>query len=289
MSVETPSGGPATNGRVILGMVGVTKVYGSGDAAVTALDNVNFEAHAGEVVVIMGPSGAGKTTFLTIAGALLRPTSGSVSISGTEITKLGEKDLPAVRRQHVGFIFQSFNLLESLTSLENVALVMTPERGTGRAATNRARELLNIMGLSHRLKSLPKNLSGGEKQRVAIARALANNPDLLLADEPTANLDSKRGREVMLLMRQIAYEMDKAVVIVSHDHRIREIANRVVWLEDGTFRRDVVTDRDPVCNRVVEVEGAPHSSHAGRVFYFCGEQCQKLFEAGPGRYATAPQ
>lgn len=270
----------------ILSMTDVTKVYGSGDATVTALDNVDFEARAGEVVVIMGPSGAGKTTFLTIAGALLRPTSGSVHISGRDITKLGEKDLPEVRREKVGFVFQSFNLLESLTSVENVALVMTPERGGGRHAANRARELLSMLGLSHRLKSLPKQLSGGEKQRVGIARALANNPDLILADEPTANLDSKRGREVMLLLRQIAYEMHKSVVIVSHDHRIREIATRVVWLEDGTFRSDVVTYRDPVCNRVVEVEGAPRFVFDGRTFHFCGEQCQKLFEASPQRFAT---
>lgn len=277
----------STEGRVILGMDHVTKVYGSGDAAVIALDEVDFEARAGEVVVIMGPSGAGKTTFLTIAGALLRPTSGSVHISGTDITKLGEEDLPDVRREKIGFVFQSFNLLESLTAVENVALVMTRDRGGGRRAANRARELLSMLSLSHRLKSLPRQLSGGEKQRVAIARALANNPDLILADEPTANLDSKRGREVMLLLRQIAYEMHKAVVIVSHDHRIREIASRIVWLEDGTFRSDVLTDRDPVCNRVVEVEGAPHLAAEGRTFYFCSDQCLRLFEASPQRF-TAP-
>jgi putative ABC transport system ATP-binding protein len=256
------------------------------DAAVVALDNIDFEARAGEVVVIMGPSGAGKTTFLTMAGALLRPTSGRITVAGIAISELGEKHLPEVRREKIGFVFQSFNLLESLTALENVALVMTDHRG-GRAGIGRARELLNMFGLSHRLKSLPKNLSGGEKQRVAIARALANNPDLLLADEPTANLDSRRGREVMLLLRQIAFEMQKAVVIVSHDHRIREIASRIVWLEDGTFRSDVVTSRDPVCNRVVEVEGAPHVDYDGREFYFCGEQCQKIFNENPQRFANA--
>jgi putative ABC transport system ATP-binding protein len=274
----------STDSAVILGMHGVTKVYGSGDAATKALDNIDFEARAGEVVLIMGPSGAGKTTFLTIAGALLQPTSGTVTVSGTDITKLGEKDLPDIRREKIGFIFQSFNLLESLSAVENVALVMTDERG-GRAGVNRARELLGMLGLSHRLKSVPKNLSGGEKQRVAIARALANNPDLLLADEPTANLDSKRGREVMLLLRQIAYEMHKSVVIVTHDHRIREIASRIVWLEDGTFRSDVETARDPVCNRVIEVPGAPQAEHVGVIFYFCGEQCHKLFQEAPHKFA----
>ena len=278
----------ALDSPVMLGMKGVTKIYGSGDAATTALDNVDFEARAGEVVVIMGPSGAGKTTFLTIAGALLRPTGGTVTVSSTDITALGEKDLPDVRRDKIGFIFQSFNLLESLTSLENVALVMSDSRG-GRAGVNRARELLDMLGLSHRLKSVPKNLSGGEKQRVAIARALANNPDLLLADEPTANLDSKRGREVMLLLRQIAFEMQKAVVIVTHDHRIREIASRVVWLEDGTFRSDVETARDPVCSRVIEVRGAPQLEHLGVAFYFCGEQCFGLFQEAPHKFAGKPE
>ena len=263
----------------------MTKVYGAGDAAVTALDSVDFSVHGGEVVMIMGPSGAGKTTFLTIAGALLRPTSGTVEIAGTDITGLQENDLPAVRREKVGFIFQSFNLLESLTALENVRLVMTDT--TTRSAANRARELLNMLGLSHRLKSLPKNLSGGEKQRVAIARALANNPALILADEPTANLDSARGREVMHLLRQIALDMGQSVVIVSHDHRIREVTHRVLWLEDGRFRADVMTARDPVCGQLIEVEGAPTASFNGISYYFCAEQCFKLFEATPQRYVEA--
>jgi putative ABC transport system ATP-binding protein len=273
-----------TEGRAILSLADVTKIYGTGDAAVTALDRVDFDAYAGEVAVIMGPSGAGKTTVLTIAGALLSPTAGTVTISGTNITALKEAELPPIRRKHVGFIFQSFNLLESLTALENVVLVMTHDGASAASARNRARELLDMLGLSHRLKSLPKQLSGGEKQRVAIGRALANNPDLILADEPTANLDSKRGHEVMLLLRQIAMDMRKAVVIVSHDHRTREVASRIVWLEDGTFRSDVVTDRDPVCNRVVEVEGAPQAAFVGRSYYFCSDQCLRLFEAGQERY-----
>jgi putative ABC transport system ATP-binding protein len=276
------------NGAAILAMEGVTKVYGSGDAATKALDNVDFNAQPGEVVVIMGPSGAGKTTFLTIAGALLRPTSGKVSISGQDITDLGERDLPDVRREKIGFVFQAFNLLESLTALENVMLVMTPERARGKAGMGRATELMSIMGLSHRLRSLPKNLSGGEKQRVAIARALSNNPDLILADEPTANLDSKRGREVMLLLKQIANEMQKAVVIVSHDHRIREVASRIVWLEDGTFRSDVETARDPVCSRVIEVVGAPTVEYHSSMYSFCGEQCQQLFQETPHKFTATP-
>jgi putative ABC transport system ATP-binding protein len=272
----------ATNGHAILDMRNVTKVYGTGDAAVRALDDVTFQVNAGEVVLIMGPSGAGKTTFLTIAGALLKPTSGSVTVSGSDITSMSEAELPDVRREKIGFVFQAFNLLESLTTVENVTLVMTAARG---GTPHRARELLNMLGLGHRLKSLPKNLSGGEKQRVAIARALANNPDLILADEPTANLDAGRGREVMLLLKQIALEMQKAVVIVTHDHRVREIASRIVWLEDGTFRPDVTTARDPVCGRVIEVTGAPVFAYEERSYFFCGDDCRKLFEGDPLRFA----
>ncbi len=265
-------------------MQAVSKVYGEGDAAVTALDSVDFEARGGEVVVVMGPSGSGKTTFLTIAGALLRPTSGSVEIAGTDVARLEEKYLPAVRRESVGFIFQSFNLLESLTALENVRLVMSDEGSSRRTVTNRARELLNMMGLNHRLRSLPKQLSGGEKQRVAIARALANNPDLILADEPTANLDFKRGQEVMGLLRQIAVELEKAVVIVSHDQRVRSVAHRAAWLQDGRFRPAGAPARDPVCGQLVEVEGAPTASFNGRAYYFCAERCLTLFQAEPQKY-----
>ena len=266
----------------VLTMERVTKVYGEGDAAVKALDDVDFEANVGEVTVIMGPSGSGKTTFLTIAGALLTPTSGNVIVSNINITKLRESELPDVRREKIGFIFQSFNLLESLTAIENVKLVITEAR---RGGGDPALELLKMLGLGHRLNSLPKHLSGGEKQRVAIARALINNPDLILADEPTANLDAKRGREVMLLLRQIAMEMQKAIVIVSHDHRIREIAHRIVWLEDGTFRADIATARDPVCNRVIEVEGAPTIDSEGQTYHFCGHDCRKIFEGDPARFS----
>jgi len=265
----------------VLTMERVTKIYGEGDAAVKALDDVDFEANIGEVTVIMGPSGSGKTTFLTIAGALLTPTSGNVIVSNLNITKMSESELPDVRREKIGFIFQSFNLLESLTATENVRLVMTEAR---RGSYHPELELLKMLGLGHRLNSLPKNLSGGEKQRVAIARALINNPDLILADEPTANLDAKRGRELMLLLRQIAMEMQKAVVIVTHDHRIREIAHRIVWLEDGTFRTDVATARDPVCSRVIEVEGAPMIDSEGQTYHFCGHDCRRIFEGDPARF-----
>src|SRR3990170_324163 len=217
----------------VLSVEGVTKVYGSGHRAVTALDDVSLQARAGEVVLVMGPSGSGKTTLLTIAGALLRPTRGTVRVCDDEITRIDERRLAAIRREKVGFIYQSFNLLEALTALENVRLVAADVPSNGATSRDRVLELMETLGLSHRLNALPKELSDGEKQRVAIARALAKNPALMLADEPTANLDAKRGHEVMELLRLKALEMNKAVVIVSHDHRIRDVADRMFWLEDG--------------------------------------------------------
>jgi putative ABC transport system ATP-binding protein len=218
----------------------VSKFYRTGDFTVTALSNVTFQVFGGEIVAVMGPSGSGKTTLLTIAGALLRPSEGRVEICGIDITEMGESQLASVRRQKVGFVYQSFNLLESLTATENVRIVIqNHQRNNRKEAGSRARELLEMFGLGHRLNSLPKKMSDGEKQRVAIARALAKEPDLLLADEPTANLDAKRGQEVMALLREKAVELNKAVVVVSHDNRIRQFAHRIVWLEDGT-----ITDAD---------------------------------------------
>jgi putative ABC transport system ATP-binding protein len=224
--------------QVVLSVEGVTKVYGSGDRAVTALDDVSLEAHAAEVVLVMGPSGSGKTTLLTIAGALLRPTQGRVRVCGTDITGLDEDRLASIRRDRIGFIYQSFNLLEALTALENVRLVTAAEAHNGVLPRDWAKEHLDMLGLGHRLNYLPKQMSDGEKQRVAIARALAKDPALLLADEPTANLDAQRGHAVMELLRQKALEMGKAVVIVSHDHRIRDVADRVVLLEDGRLHNE---------------------------------------------------
>jgi putative ABC transport system ATP-binding protein len=231
--------------QLILGLSNVSKTYGSGDLAVTALKEANFEVHGGEIVAVMGPSGSGKTTLLTIAGALLKPSVGRVTISGIEVTALNESGLTAIRREKIGFVYQSFNLLEALTAVENVRVVLQNHNRNGKAAEHgdRALEILETFGLSHRINSLPKKMSDGEKQRVAIARALAKDPELILADEPTANLDAKRGHEVMELLRQKALEMHKAVVVVSHDNRIREFAHRVVWLEDGRLHERHPEDR----------------------------------------------
>jgi len=226
-------GGPP----LILQLDGVSKIYRSGDFSITALDNVTLSIPGGEIAAIMGPSGSGKTTLLTIAGALLRPTQGRVHICGTEVTNMDEAHLAGIRRQKVGFVYQSFNLLEALTALENVRVVIQNGSRNGRGdAFQRASGLLEMFGLSHRIHALPKRMSDGEKQRVAIVRALAKDPELILADEPTANLDAKRGHEVMELLRQKALELHKAVVVVSHDDRIRQFAHRVLWLEDGRLR-----------------------------------------------------
>jgi putative ABC transport system ATP-binding protein len=229
--------GAATEKRTVpaLEVSAVTKVFGSGPTAITAVDNVSFAANPGEIVLIMGPSGSGKTTLLTMIGALLRPTSGRISLYGQEITGLREGELPAIRRRYVGFIFQSFNLLESLTAQQNVEVALNL-RGLSGAAAHRASEgLLAQVGLATRRHAYPKQLSGGERQRVSIARALANEAPLLLADEPTANLDSQNGRQIADMLRDAGKARSVCVVIVSHDTRIQHIADRVLWLEDGRF------------------------------------------------------
>jgi putative ABC transport system ATP-binding protein len=214
----------------------VTKVFGSGPTLVRAVDCVDLATDAGEITLIMGPSGSGKTTLLSMLGGILRPTEGQIAIAGIEITALRQRELPRVRRELVGFVFQTFNLLESLSTLENVEIALNVAGVKGSQAQERARSLLLEAGLGNRLHFSAKDLSAGERQRVAIARALANEPPLLLADEPTANLDSAHGHEVMELLRELTKRKGNAVVVVSHDPRLREVADRVLWLEDGRLR-----------------------------------------------------
>jgi putative ABC transport system ATP-binding protein len=217
----------------------VTKRYGVGSTEVTAVRDVSLSVEPGEIVLIMGPSGSGKTTLLLMLGALLKPTEGSIQLNGTVLSALSENRLPDIRLHEFGFIFQDFNLLSALTVLENVAIVAELTGMKRGAARQRAAAILNDLGLEERLNFLPEKLSGGEKQRVAIARALMNDPTLILADEPTANLDSTIGHDVMQLLRRIAKEQNRSVVIVSHDQRIKDIADRVLWLEDGQFKETV--------------------------------------------------
>jgi putative ABC transport system ATP-binding protein len=222
----------------VLDAKGLRRRFGAGEAAVEAVRGIDLELEAGEIVLIMGPSGSGKTTLLSMLGGLLRPTAGTIDIGGVRITDLGESQLPAVRAHHIGFVFQDFNLMPSLTAQENVEVALNVAGVRGAPARERAVALLSELDLKARLGFLPEKLSGGEKQRVSIARAFANEPDLVLADEPTANLDSSIGRQVMQSLREIAEHQGHSVLIVSHDDRIREIADRVLWLEDGVFKSE---------------------------------------------------
>ena len=215
----------------------LTKVFGSGRTEIVAVDGVDLVSDRGEITLVMGPSGSGKTTLLTMLGCLLRPTSGRIEIDGLDVTALPAREHPRVRRTLVGFVFQTFNLLDTLTAQENVEVALNIAGVKGAEAARRARRLLDEAGLHGRLDFPAHGLSAGERQRVAIARALANEPPLLLADEPTANLDSRNGREVMKLLRDLARRKQCGAVVVSHDDRLRAIADRVVWLEDGRVVR----------------------------------------------------
>ena len=259
----------------------VTKRFGAGDTEVVAVRDVSLDVAPGEVVLIMGPSGSGKTTLLLILGALLKPTEGTVTLNGQELSALSENRLPDIRLRHFGFIFQDFNLLSALSVQDNVAFA-AELTGVGRTAARvKATALLSELGLGQRLRFPPEKLSGGEKQRVAIARALVNDPALLLADEPTANLDASHGHETMRLLRQIAKDRGRSVIIVSHDQRIKDIADRVLWLEDGQFKDIVTMAIDPVCGMAVARETAVSAERDGQVFYFCARGCRDEFLAEP--------
>ena len=227
----------------------VTKTYAQGEAAMRALDGVDLDVTRGELVLLMGPSGSGKTTLLSVMGCILRPTSGNVRILGTEVSRLHERDLPRVRLEHIGFVFQGFNLFPTLTAEANVALALDLKGVPRRDASARAARLLEQVGLGTKRDAYPADLSGGQKQRVAIARAIAGDPPIVLADEPTAALDTHSGHVVMDLLRSLAHERDRAVVIVTHDNRMLGYADRIVHLEDGRIvdREDTVAEeREPV-------------------------------------------
>ena len=257
----------------------VTKRYGSGATEVIAVRDVSLAVAPGEVLLIMGPSGSGKTTFLLMLGALLKPTEGTIALNDVMVSALPEKVLPDIRLRQFGFVFQDFNLLSALTVLENVAIVAELAGIGHSAARDKALTLLRELGLGERVHFPPEKLSGGEKQRVAIARALINDPALILADEPTANLDSKIGREIMRLLQRIAREQRRSVVIVSHDQRIKEIADRVLWLEDGQFKAMMEMATDPVCGMTVERDNARTAEWDGQIFYFCAQGCRDEFVA----------
>jgi len=211
----------------------VTKTYAEGGASVAALGGVDLEIHSGEIVMLVGPSGSGKTTLLSIMGCILQASSGSIRIAGQEVGHLRENELPRVRLDHIGFVFQGFNLFPTLTAGENVELMLDLKGVRGPQAHKLAYELLDRVGLAGKFDVVPANLSGGQKQRVAVARALAGDPKIILADEPTAALDSHTGRTIMEMMRDLAHERGRAVLIVTHDPRVLEFADRTIRIEDG--------------------------------------------------------
>jgi len=213
----------------------LTKIYGSGATAVTALDHVNIQVNAGEFVAVMGPSGCGKSTLLHLLGGLDRPSEGKVVIDGTPIADMKDDKLTEMRRRKIGFVFQFFNLIPVLDATENAALPLTLDGVSPAKAKAKANEWLTKVGLGNRLHSRPDQLSGGQQQRVAIARALAAEPALVLADEPTGNLDTRASDEIAALLRQVSDEWGRAVVMVTHDPRLAAYADRIVFLKDGTI------------------------------------------------------
>lgn len=213
----------------------LTKVYGYGETAVTALDHVNIDVSAGEFVAVMGPSGCGKSTLLHLLGGLDRPTEGRVMIDGESLADLSDDALSILRRKKIGFIFQFYNLIPVLDAVENAALPILLDGANAATAKATAAQWLRQVGLGERLHSRPGQLSGGQQQRVAIARALSAEPKLILADEPTGNLDSRSADEIVALLAQVAKEWGRAVVMVTHDPRMAASADRVVFLKDGVI------------------------------------------------------
>jgi putative ABC transport system ATP-binding protein len=226
----------STNGSVVVAQA-VSKRYGEGDTAVDALRGVSLEVSRGQLTTVMGPSGSGKSTLMHILAGLDKPTTGSVKIGGTEITSLGDTDLTKLRREHIGFIFQFFNLLPMLNAEENILLPLT----IAGEKVDKAwlEQLITSVGLQDRRTHRPSELSGGQQQRVAIARALVSKPTVVFADEPTGNLDSKTGGEILELLRQAVQDAGQTTVMVTHDPRSASIADRILFLADGNIVREL--------------------------------------------------
>ena len=238
----------------------VRKSYPLGDATINAVDGVTFGIHAGEFVALVGPSGSGKTTLLAMLATLLRPTAGHIRIDGREMAALSERDLTRFRREKIGFTFQGNNLVSYLTALENVELMLRLNGQLNRAGRERAKELLARLGLSERLHNLPRQLSGGQQQRVAIARALVHNPSIVLADEPTASLDTERAHQVVETFGKLIHEQQRAGIMVTHDLRMCQYADRLIQMQDGRVAREI---RDP--HEIAEIaRGAAREIPASR-------------------------
>ncbi len=216
---------------------GVSVTYGHGEAAVKAIDGVSLQVDRGKLTLLMGPSGSGKTTLLQILGCLRGPDDGEVYIGGKRVSGLGERELSTVRREQIGFVFQQYNLLPNLRAWENVALALELQGNSGSQLERRSRDVLSRFGMDDRADAFPGELSGGQKQRVAIARSIVSGPRIILADEPTAALDGTAGINVARVLRELAEEHNRAVVVVTHDARVEPFAHSVVTLEDGRIQR----------------------------------------------------
>ncbi len=242
----------------ILKMVGITKTFRNNGSEVQALRSVNLTVKPGELVAVMGPSGCGKSTLLHILGGLDSPTSGEVFVNGNRIDNMSEAQRAVLRRNQVGFVFQAFNLIGNLSVLDNVELPALVAGDTAHQARERQKELLTRLGISDKAGNIPAQLSGGEKQRVALARALINQPSILLADEPTGNLDSKSSLEVMRLLTQ-THEQGQTVLVVTHDPNVASIAQRVVFMKDGQITHETMLEDQPSSRRLLiellDVEG----------------------------------
>jgi putative ABC transport system ATP-binding protein len=249
-------------GRVIVQATDLVKVYHRGASEVRAVDGISLQIGAGEYVAVMGRSGSGKTTLLDLVGCLLRPTSGQLAIDGTSVIGASESSLATLRRERIGFVFQEFNLIATLNALENVMLPLRygPRRPDGR---QRAEELLDLVGLRDRVHHRPTELSGGEQQRVAIARALINEPALLLADEPTGELDSTTSAALLAMISELNTQRGLTVVVVTHDPGVAGSAQRVIRLSDGHVENDVLAD-DPRFGAVLHGESPGAAGHPGR-------------------------
>ncbi len=221
------------NSKVILEAEGIVKILGTAPTQVTVLKNIDLQLHTGELTLLMGPSGSGKTTLLSILGCILTPNEGRLSVAGHATANMNAEGLANLRRKHVGFIFQGYNLVPTLTAVENVMLALDLRDQSGPNAYDDAAEALEAVGLGHRINASPSKMSGGEKQRVAIARALAGSPSVILADEPTAALDAENGLAVMDLLSRVAQDTNRAVLAVTHDHRTLKFADRIIRIDDG--------------------------------------------------------
>ncbi len=254
---ESPATAPSSDGKaVIIRTLGVKKVYGEGEAATYALQGVDSSIHRGEFIAVMGPSGSGKSTFFNMIGALDSPSGGRILIDEVDVAQLSASELAFLRCQKIGYIFQSYNLIRYMTALENVTVPMAFAGVSPEEARRRGMNLLDLVGLADRWDHRPIEMSGGQQQRVAIARSMCNQPKILLADEPTANLDLKTGQDILEIMQRINKERGVTIVCSTHDHRLLAVCDRIMWVRDGTIER--VEEAKDIKIKVGSIGGEEH-------------------------------